>query len=208
MKNFNFLSTLMCFLSFSIKKGTTSFKNSLTYSFLLFFTMLMIGNSSWAQVPDAPTNLVATPVNTGGMIQFIPPVSSGGSAITNYQYSTDNGVSWVTPAPAISASPLIINSGLTNCTSYQVQLRAVNASGTGVASTAVSLNPSHSNIPGIDWLKSSDNFGNIYYSGVTYGNGMFVGVGGLYTGVGGAATSPDGYTWTTSPLRPIITGKV
>jgi hypothetical protein len=67
---------------------------------------------------DAPTNLVVTPLNTGGMIQFTAPANDGGSDITNYQYSTDNGATWVTPSPAEAKSPLIIFSGLSNCTSY------------------------------------------------------------------------------------------
>lgn len=50
--------------------------------------------------PGAPTNLVATGINTGGMIQFTAPANDGGSAITNYEYSTDNGATWVTPSPA------------------------------------------------------------------------------------------------------------
>ena len=61
-----------------------------------------------AQVPGAPTNLVVTPINTGGMIQFSAPASDGGSPITNYEYSTDNGATWVTPSPAVTSSPLII----------------------------------------------------------------------------------------------------
>ena len=87
----------------------------------------LFSRSNLFATPDAPTNLVATGINTGGMIQFTAPASDGGSAITNYEYSTDNGATWITPSPAITSSPLIISSGLTNCTSYQVKIRAVNA---------------------------------------------------------------------------------
>ena len=104
--------------------------------------------------PDAPTNLVVTPINTGGMIQFTAPASDGGSAITNYEYSTDNGATWVTPSPAVTSSPLIINSGLTNCTSYQVKIRAVNAVGSGTESAAVQLIPATSvDVVGVNWTQ-------------------------------------------------------
>ena len=104
-----------------------------------------------AQVPGAPTNLVVKGINTGGMIQFTDPASVGGSAITNYEYSTDNGATWITPSPAITTSPLIISSGLTNFTSYQVKIRAVNAAGIGAASLAATLVPSNSTDFGVNW---------------------------------------------------------
>ena len=112
--------------------------------FILLLLMIYFGVVQ-AQVPGAPTYLVVKGINTGGMIQFTDPASVGGSAITNYEYSTDNGATWITPSPAITTSPLIISSGLTNCTSYQVKIRAVNAVGRGAASIAATLVPSNSN---------------------------------------------------------------
>jgi hypothetical protein len=144
--------------------------------------------------PDAPTNLIATGINTGGIIQFTAPASDGGSAITNYEYSTDNGATWITPLPAITSSPLIISSGLTNCTSYQVKIRAVNAAGTGTASSAVTLVPSTSNI-GLNWTTRTSAADNIWTS-VAYGNGLFVAVANSGSG-NRVMTSPDGITWTS-----------
>jgi hypothetical protein len=113
-----------------------SFKINLRINLILIlvFTGFSIAQG---QAPGAPTNLVVTPINSGGMIQFMAPSSAGGSAITNYEYSTDNGATWVTPNPAVTQSPLIISSGLTNCTTYQIKLRAVNASGSGTPSAVV-----------------------------------------------------------------------
>ena len=148
-----------------------------------------------AQVPGAPTNLVVTPLNTGGTIQFTAPASDGGSAITNYEYSIDNGATWVTPSPAITSSPLYISSGLTNCTSYQVKIRAVNAAGSGTASTAVQLIPVPSVNIGVQWTQRTSASNNDWNS-VTYGNGLFVAV--SATGAGNRVmTSPDGITWTS-----------
>ena len=172
---------------------TNSFKaNLLRYASLL--VLLMCIGAVQAQVPGAPTNLVATGINTGGMIQFTAPASDGGSAITNYEYSTDNGATWVTPSPAVTTSPLIISGGLTNCTSYQVKIRAVNAVGSGTESAAAQLIPATSVDMGVNWTERTSAADNNWQS-VVYGNGLFVAVAG--SGIGNRVmTSPDGVTWT------------
>ena len=145
-------------------------------------------------IPDAPTNLEVIPFSTGGTIQFTAPASDGGSAITNYEYSTDNGATWVTPSPAITSSPLNISSGLTNCTSYQIKIRAVNAAGSGTASAAAQLIPATSVDMGVNWTERTSAADNNWQS-VAYGNGLFVAV--AATGSGNRVmTSPDGITWT------------
>ena len=95
--------------------------------------------NAYFNTPDAPTALVGTAGNTTASIAFTAG-SAGGSAITNYQFSTDNGSTWTTRSPVSTASPLVI-SGLTNGTAYQIKLRAVNAFGNGTASSAVSVTP-------------------------------------------------------------------
>jgi len=90
-------------------------KNKTLHHYLLALLLgLFSVQVAQAQVPNAPTNLVVTPIDTEGRIQFTPPSNIGGSAISNYEYSTDGGTNWITPSPAITASPLIISSGLTN----------------------------------------------------------------------------------------------
>ena len=159
----------------------------------LFIDKNIVINKSFA-VPNAPTNLRVTAINSGGIIYFTPPANDGGSSITNYEYSTDNGITWVTPSPAITSSPLIINSGMTNCTLYQVKLRALNASGAGDASAPVALTPATSIDPGIVWTSRNSAADNSWFS-VTYGNGIFVAV--AYSGSGNRVmTSSDGITWT------------
>ncbi|MDQ1424280.1 MAG: hypothetical protein QOD72_1778, partial [Acidimicrobiaceae bacterium] len=66
--------------------------------------------------------------------------SNGGTPITNYEYSLDDGDTWTARTPASTATPLII-SGLTNGTAYSVQLRAVNAVGSGTASPTTLATP-------------------------------------------------------------------
>jgi len=146
-------------------------------------------------VADAPTNLIVTPINTGGMIQFTAPVNDGGSSITNYEYSTDNGATWIIPSPAITTSPLIISSVLTNCTAYQVKIRAINAAGSGTESSAIQLIPATSVDMGVNWTERASAADN-NWSSITYGNGLFVAV--AQTGTGNRVmTSPDGITWTS-----------
>jgi titin len=61
----------------------------------------------------------------------VASTKTGGSAITGYQYTTNNGSTWI-DAPA---SPFVI-SGLGNGVAVSVKMRAVNAVGNGVASAA------------------------------------------------------------------------
>lgn len=98
----------------------------------------LIGSMKGATAPKtAPTSLGATPVNTSVAILFTAPSDDGGSPITNYEYSFNNS-SWTALSPADAVSPITI-SGLTQNTGYSIFLRAVNAVGSGPASTAVSF---------------------------------------------------------------------
>jgi titin len=96
----------------------------------------------------APTSLVATPGNAQASIAFTAPASNGGAAITNYEYSTDNGVTWKALSPVDVTTPVVItirsdgSSALVNGTAYNVKLRAVNSAGQGTVSAAVSVTPS------------------------------------------------------------------
>lgn len=71
---------------------------------------------------------------------FVSPANTGGAAVTNYEYSLDGGVNWVTRSPASVKSPWSIT-GLTNGVSYSISLRAVNVQGSGTASVSVSATP-------------------------------------------------------------------
>ena len=92
----------------------------------------------FAGVSNAPTNLVATVGDEQVVITFTPPTDTGGSAITNYKYSTDNGSTYTAFSPAVTGTSATIT-GLTNGTSYSIQLRAVNSAGDGGESVAVAF---------------------------------------------------------------------
>jgi Fibronectin type III domain len=93
-------------------------------------------------VPNPPTSLSATTGNTEATISFTAG-SNGGSAITDYLYST-NGVTYVSSGD--STSPITIT-GLTNGVTYNITLKAVNANGNSIASIAVSVTPNNVVVP-------------------------------------------------------------
>jgi len=88
--------------------------------------------------PSAPTSLSATTGDSQATISFTAG-SDGGSAITNYKYSTD-GTNYTALSPTDATTPITI-SGLTNGTSYTIYLKAVNANGDSSASSSVSVTP-------------------------------------------------------------------
>lgn len=92
-----------------------------------------------ATAASAPTITSITPGNASASIAFSSG-ATGGSPITNYEYSTDGGASWTALSPANTVTPLSI-SGLSNGTTYSVKIRAVTAVGAGAASSAVSVTP-------------------------------------------------------------------
>lgn len=103
-------------------------------------------SSVYTGTPDAPSSLAVTPIDGGVTVTFTAPsdlpsgAGEGDNAITNYQFSSDNGVNWNSLSPVDNASPVTIT-GLVNGNSYNLRLRAVNGVGAGKASTAVTAAP-------------------------------------------------------------------
>ena len=87
-------------------------------------------------VPDAPTNLTVTKTQTTATVGFDLP-ASGTSAITNYQYSLNDGTTWSNVASFNLYGATV--SGLTAGTTYSISVRAVNAVGSGTASSSISV---------------------------------------------------------------------
>ncbi len=71
-----------------------------------------IVSGTTATTPSAPTSLSATAGNGEVSISFTAG-SDGGSSITNYKYSTNNGSTYTAFSPAVTSSPVTIT-GLTN----------------------------------------------------------------------------------------------
>ena len=108
-------------------------------------TMRVVGEDSG--VPNAPTNLVATAGDGGATIAFTAGANNG-SAISNYQYGTFNGMQWVYTSlnPADNSSPITLT-GFTNGVAASVRLKAVNANGSSTDSAAVGFTPEAAAVP-------------------------------------------------------------
>ncbi|MCF8365819.1 MAG: T9SS type A sorting domain-containing protein, partial [Bacteroidales bacterium] len=89
---------------------------------------------------SAPAITGFTPGEEEVEVDFDAPANEGADAITNYEYSLDDGANWAAFAPEQASSPVII-SGLTGGESYPLQLRAINGAGTGEASGSFEVYP-------------------------------------------------------------------
>ena len=102
-----------------------------------------------AVAPGAATISAVTAGDSQLSVAFKAPRCSGAAAITNYDYSTDNGTNWITPSSPSTSSPLVIKD-LTNGTSYQVLIRARNSVDAGASSNIVSGTPAVQAAPSSD----------------------------------------------------------
>lgn len=106
--------------------------------------------------PDAPTAVSGTPADGAVGVAWLAPLSTGGSAISDYvvQYATaGSSPDWQTFADGTSAAKSARVTGLTNGTAYQFRIAAVNSFGQSVFSAASgSVTPSA--VPGAPTLTS------------------------------------------------------
>jgi LPXTG-motif cell wall-anchored protein len=116
----------------------------------------------------------------------------GGSAVTGYQVSTDDGVTWA----ALAANRVV--GGLANGTAYRIRVRAVNAVGAGAPSPAVTVAPV-TGLPGVP--------GNLT---VTRGNGSAAVAFTTPTGdpSGYEVSTDGGTTWAVLRADRVVTGLV
>jgi len=115
--------------------------NKLAYS--ASFEPAPVPTPAPATVPSVPLSPVATPSSQTVALAWSLPVSDGGSAITDYkiEYALSNSTAWTVFARAASTTRTANITGLTNGTQYSFRVSAVNAIGTGVATSAVSSTP-------------------------------------------------------------------
>jgi titin len=87
--------------------------------------------------PDAPIDVVVTPLNGMVHVVFSPPLFDGGNAITSYAYSYDYGTTSYSVDANVRSFYI---SNLSNGRPYNIYLKAVNARGASVpyiSSTAI-----------------------------------------------------------------------
>jgi len=101
-------------------------------------------------VPDAPSISSITTRDRSASVAFSLG-ANGGAAITDIEYSTDNGSTW--QSSGRTTSPLQI-SGLTNGTTYTIRLRAKNSVGVSTESSATSATVTPANVPNAPSISS------------------------------------------------------
>ena len=181
--------------------------------------------------PGTPSGLGATIGNVQVVLAWTAPASDGGSPITGYKVerSADAGVSWtVLTASTGSATTSYTATGLTNGAAYSFRISAVNAVGTGTASTTASATPdvvpgtptsvatvSGNGVATVSWIAPASNGGTALtgftvawtsnaVQGVTSGSATVTAATTSYmaTGLVNGAT----YTFTVSATNALGTG--
>jgi len=90
-------------------------------------------NATPRTIPSAPAITSIVGVSHGFTVTFTAPVSSGGSAVTTYQYSLNYGTTWTTRPSGTTSLSFTVTGLLTN-RKYNVMVRAVNVAGPSAAS--------------------------------------------------------------------------
>jgi titin len=148
--------------------GTTLLTNDVTYSVIIQaktingvspFSNMVQGIPS-IPVPSTPTELSSVGGNEAAYILFTQI-----GTVTNYEYSIDNGVTFLPFNPPQTYSPVMIT-GLINGTTYTVKLKAVNSDG-GISSesASVSVTPTVNSLNTTNLLVELDANNSSSYSG-------------------------------------------
>ena len=88
-------------------------------------------------VPSAPRNFSIRVATKSALLTFNAPSSTGGSAISIYQYSLDGGRTWMNSLYGKSVSFPV--TGLRTGSTYSIGVRAKNAAGFGLASNYIRI---------------------------------------------------------------------
>jgi len=170
-------------------------------------------------LPTAPTILSATPGDksiavafTAGSAGSIPVPAPGNTVvptITNYLYSTDNGLTYAPFSPAQTTSSLSISTlssnqsiMISNNTSYTILLKAVSNTGTSSASSSFTVTPGVPSTPAI--AVTSFASGTVVLSVSVTNNGGFLISNYLYS-IDGAAFVSYGFA-SGNPATMTISG--
>ncbi len=94
-------------------------------------------------VPDEPVNLAVSIGDQQVSLSWSQPFSDGGSPISDYviEYKLTSGGVWSTVIDGVSTSTSVIVLGLTNDTSYDFRVSAINGVGQGLVSDSVTATP-------------------------------------------------------------------
>jgi fibronectin type 3 domain-containing protein len=139
--------TWTAFSTTSLSQSITGLANGNAYSVKVRALNVAGAGSASSIATATPAGLASAPPITGVtggnasvVVSFTAPVDNGGAAITNYEFSTNNGVSFTALATPSTVSPMTIT-GLTNGSTYAIKIRAVTSIGAGAASSATNGYP-------------------------------------------------------------------
>jgi len=150
--------------------GTTLLTNGVTYSVIIQAKTInglsplsnMVQGTPSIPGPPTPTELSSVGGNQAAYILF---TQSESETVTNYEYSTDDGVTFSLFSPPQTYSPVMIT-GLVNGTTYTVKLKAVNSGGgSSTESTSVSVTPTVNSLNTTNILVELDANNSSSYSG-------------------------------------------
>jgi len=158
-----------------------------------------------ATVPSVPLALNATPSSQTVALAWSLPTSDGRSAITDYkiEYALSNSTTWSVFARTASTTRTANITGLTNGTQYSFRVSAVNAVGTGTATTPVLATPvapiilTAPTAPRSLAVYASFNGATLYWATPSSDGGSRV------TGYRTEYSTDGGTTWTTSDVVPV-----
>lgn len=111
-------------------------------------------------LPGMPTSVGVTPGNAQLIISFTAPSFNGGSAITDYEYSTDGGTTFklagTTTSPFTITTVSSSSNPLVNGVIYNIQIRACNVNGASTATASIAAAPiAVPSLTNIELLRSS-----------------------------------------------------
>jgi hypothetical protein len=135
----------------SPSNATTITVSSLTNGTLYYFRVAAVNASGTSPytavvsatpstVPDAPTNLKATPGNAQVQLSWSSGPSDGGSPITNFkiEYKLSSSPAWTGVQYSMTTTTVYF---LKNGSSYDFRVSAINASGTSLPSDTATATP-------------------------------------------------------------------
>ena len=175
-----------------------------------------------ATLPGTPTALGTTFGNTQVALSWSAPVFDGGSAITDYavQYEVTGSGSWSTFSDGVSSATTATVTGLTNGTSYDFQVAAINSVGPGSYSSTATATPM--TVPGAPIIGTatrgntqavvtfmapvSDGGSTITSYTVTASSGGFTGTGSGSPITVTGLTNGTAYTFTVTATNTVGTG--
>jgi alpha-tubulin suppressor-like RCC1 family protein len=148
-----------------------------------------------AAAPAAPSVSSVTAGNDSLSINLSSGASNG-SAIKNYKYSIDNGTSWTTRTPASVESPLSVTSKISNGSSYNVILKAINDKGVSSVSNTQAVTAAVAPAaPTITSIRAGDQSASIYYiAGAANGSAI----------TSYQYSTDNGANWASSTASPIV----